>query len=99
MFRYHPGMTRTSGFQSWPPLWTTTRRERNDNAVGEIGILKQVLMNDLFHTMLFLTIEYQSLRYMGAMQFDDTEFCDDIFNILKSHVGYSIKQIGDLVLV
>lgn len=99
MFRYHPGMTRTSGFQSWPPLWTTTRRERNDSAVGEIGILKQVLMNDLFHTMLFLTIEYQSLRYMGAMQFDDTEFCYEIFNILKSHVGYSIKQIGDLVLV
>jgi hypothetical protein len=44
--------------------------------------------------MLFLTIEYQSLRYMGAMQFDDTEFCYEIFNILKSHVGYSIKQIG-----
>jgi len=43
MFRYHPGMTRTSGFQSWPPLWTTTRRERNDNAGGEIGILKQVI--------------------------------------------------------
>ena len=39
MFRYHPGMTPTSGFQSWPPLWSTTRRERNDNAVGEIGIL------------------------------------------------------------
>ena len=59
----------------------------------------QVLMNDLFHTMLFLTIEYQSLRYMGAMQFDDTEFCYEIFNILKSHVSSSIKQIGDLVLV
>ena len=56
-------------------------------------------MNDLFHTMLFLTIEYQSLRYMGAMQFDDTEFCYEIFNILKSYVGYSIKQIADLVLV
>ena len=97
-FRYHPVMTRTSGFQSWPPIWTTTRRERNDRPVGEIGILKQVLMNDLFNSMLFLIIEYQSVRYMGAMQFDDSKFCYEISNILKSHVGYSIKEIGDLVL-
>jgi hypothetical protein len=35
---------------------------------------------------------------MGAMDFDDPKFCNEICRVLNSHVGYSLIQIGDLDL-
>ena len=35
---------------------------------------------------------------MGFMGFDDPSFCSDIYRLLKSNVGLSIKEIGDLDL-
>lgn len=89
-------MTRKSGYQIWPPRWTTTRRSGNDNPIGEIGILGQVLANDLFNNMIFLLVEYQGFRYMGALHFDERQFCDEIFTLLKLNLGRSIREIGDL---
>jgi hypothetical protein len=36
---------------------------------------------------------------MGFMSFDDEKFCAEIYNLLKSKVGVSIKEIGDIDLV
>jgi len=36
---------------------------------------------------------------MGAMDFDDPEFCNEIYSVLNSHIGYSLIQIGDLDLL
>ncbi len=35
---------------------------------------------------------------MGAMDFDDPKFCNEIYGVLNSHLGYSLTQIGDLDL-
>jgi len=97
--RDHPLMKRKSGYCSWPPVWTTTRLDPNDKPTGEIGILQQVLTNYLLTTRVFLFIDYQGHRYMGAMDFDDPEFCNEIYSVLNSHIGYSLIQIGDLDLL
>ena len=91
-------MTRQSGFKTWPPLWTTTRRDETDKPMGEIGTLEQVLVHELVDNKIFLFIQFQNLRYMGFLSFDDKRFCDQIYMLLKSQVGLSIKEIGDLDL-
>src|SRR5438309_10743218 len=63
-----------------------------------IGILRRVITNYLLTPRVCLFIDYQGHRYMGAMDFDDSEFCDEIFSVLHSHLGYSLTQIGDLDL-
>jgi hypothetical protein len=45
--RDHSLMIRKGGGSSWPPTWTTTRKDRNDKPTGEVGNLQQVLMSDL----------------------------------------------------
>src|SRR6266702_4793635 len=63
-----------------------------------IGILRHVITNYLLTTRVFLFIDYQGHRYMGAMDFDDPQFCNEIYSLLNSHIGYSLTQIGDLDL-
>ncbi len=96
--RDHPLMVRKSGFKTWPPLWTTTRHDRDDKPTGEIGTLQQVLTSEWLDNKIFLFIQFQSLRYMGFMVFDDRAFCSQICTLLKANVGLSIKEIGDLDL-
>ncbi len=91
-------MTRKSGVSSWPPFWTTTRLDRNDKPTGEIGFLERAVMHALLDNKIFLFIEHDGSRYMGSMHFDDTQFCCQIYAILQSNVGLSIKEIGDLDL-
>jgi hypothetical protein len=96
--RDHPLMIRKSGYPAWPPRWTTTRLSKNDKPLAEIGSLEQVLMTDWFNNKIFLFIRYRGNRYMGLMAFDDPAFCYQIFTLLKSKLGCSIKEIGDLDL-
>ena len=96
--RDHPIMTRKSGVRTWPPIWTTTRLNANDKPTGEIGTLQQVLINRLMDNKIFLFIDCHGSRYMGFIQFDDPQFCSQIYTILQANVGRSIKEIGDLDL-
>ncbi len=52
----------------------------------------------MFTNRLFLLIQHEGLRYMGGMAFDDPAFCYELYRLLKSHVGQSIKEIGDIDL-
>jgi hypothetical protein len=47
---------------------------------------------------VFLTIQYEGNRYVGSMAFDDERFCYEIYTLLKSKLGVSIKEIGDIDL-
>jgi hypothetical protein len=96
--RDHPLMKRKNGFQTWPPLWTTTHHDKDDKPIGEIGILEDVMMSTWINDKVFLSMKHQGLRYMGFMGFDDPKICSEIYLILKSKVGVSIKEIGDLDL-
>ena len=69
-----------------------------DKLRGEIGTLQHVLMNEDDDEVLFIVIEYQGRRYMGAMGFDSRAFCRQIYTLLQSHIGLSIKEIGDIDL-
>ena len=96
--RDHPLMTRKSGFPNWPPMWTTTRLDENNKPTGEIGILEKPLRPEMFTNRLFVVIRHEGFRYMGTMAFDDPAFCYELYRLLKSKAGLSIKEIGDLDL-
>jgi hypothetical protein len=87
-------MTRNSGLKTWPPLWMMTQ-DKDDKAIGEVGSLEDVMMSDLLDNKVFVVMQYQGLRYMGFMTFDDRPFCREIYTLLKSKIGVSIKEIGD----
>ena len=84
-------------FYNWPPIWTNTRQDPTDKPQGEIGNLQDVFMND-DGDILFIAIEYQGRRYMGAMGFDSPALCLRVSFLLQSHIGLSIKEIGDIDL-
>ena len=48
--------------------------------------------------ILFIAIDYQGRRYMGAMAVDSPALCRQIYLLLQSHVGLTIEEIGDLDL-
>ena len=52
----------------------------------------------MFTNRLFLLIQHEGLRYMGSMAFDDPAFCYELYRLLKSKAGLSIKEIGDIDL-
>ena len=84
-------------FYNWPPIWANTRQDPTDKPQGEIGNLQQVFMND-DGDILFIAIDYQGRRYMGAIGFDSPALCWQIYILLQSHIGLSIKEIGDIDL-
>ncbi len=96
--RDHPMMIRKNGDLIWPPVWTPTQINRDEKPVGEVGILEDVTMSDLNDNKIFMFMQSEGFRYMGFMIFDDVPFCDEIYRLLKSHVGRPIKEIGDLDL-
>ncbi len=96
--RHHPLMKRKNGFQSWPPTWTTTHHDKDDKPIGEVGILEDVMMSDLIDNKVFMFMKCEGLRYMGFIGFDDPKVCSEIYALLKSKLGLSLKDIGDLDL-
>jgi hypothetical protein len=95
--RDHPLMSRKSGSKTWPPFWTATPPDRDDKPIGEVGILEDVVMSNLIEK-LFIFMQHEGFRYMGFLTFDDPPFCHEIYSVLKSNVGRSIKEIGDIDL-
>src|SRR5690242_20853668 len=62
-FRDHPLMTRRSGMKSWPPIWSSTRKDKTDWPKGEVGTLREAWLHEGLDTCLFLFIEYHGHRY------------------------------------
>ena len=84
-------------FYNWPPIWTNPQ-DPTDKPQGEIGNLQDVFMSEDTDSILFIAIEYQGRRYMGAIGFDSPALCWQIYILLQSHIGLSIKEIGDIDL-
>ena len=84
-------------FYNWPPIWTN-RLDPTDKPQGEIGNLEDVFMSEDYYDVTFIVIGYQSRRYMGAMGFESPDLCLQISIVLQSHIGLSIKEIGDIEL-
>ena len=96
--RDHPLMS-YRGISNWPPVWTTTRVERQPRPTGEVGFLEEALMNDLFDNKIFLLmLTDDGNRYLGSLIFDDAAFGHQIFALLKLNRGKQMNEIGDLDL-
>jgi len=95
--REHPQM-QYRRVRNWPPVWTQQGTGRNKTLVGELGVLRQVNGDSRSATRCFLVIEHEGERYIGALLFDDHIFCWLVLQVLKSHIGWSIKALGDLDL-
>ena len=93
--RDHPQM-QYRGAVNWPPMWTQAGTGRDKSTSGEVGILRQVNGDSRASTQCYLVIEHEAERYVGAMVFDNPAFCRLVYRILKSHIGTSIKTLGDL---
>jgi hypothetical protein len=87
--------THKGTFYNWPPTWTNCQ-DPTDKPQGEIGNLQEVMMTEADDDILFIAIEYQGRRYISAMGFDSPDLCFQISILLQSHIGLSIKDIGDL---
>jgi hypothetical protein len=96
--RDHPLMSYRH-VNNWPPVWTQTTKDRNITLQGEIGILQSV-ENPPFgdRNRVYLFIEHEMEIYIGTLIFDNAPFSWLIAKMLKQHIGWSIKELGDLDL-
>jgi hypothetical protein len=95
--RDHPRM-QYRGLRNWPPRWTQAGTEGNKVLSGEVGTLKQVNRDSRSARRCFLVIESDGERYVGALLFDDEIVCWLVSHVLRSHIGWSIRDLGDLDL-
>jgi hypothetical protein len=93
--RDHPGMN-YRGVHNWPPVWTQARKETVKTLHGEVGVLRYLYANNGFSDKCYLVIDHEQERYVGCLIFSDRSFCTQLCAILRSHIGHSIQEIGDL---
>jgi hypothetical protein len=96
--RQHPLMMYRSS-RNWPPVWTRIRGGQDRRPKGEVGILREVQWAPIQLRPLdrfFVVMEFDRTFFMGALLFDDREFCREIERLVRLHCGCSIKSIGDL---
>ncbi len=87
------------GVRNWPPVWTYTANDHTIKTVrGEVGTLAYVHSNALASSRCFIVIDYEGEMYVGSLLFDSQTFCKQVGDILKIHLKWSIKDIGDLDL-
>jgi hypothetical protein len=96
--RSHPLMQHHRA-PNWPPTWFQLNSTWSKRLIGEVGVLKDVMIpNAPSGHRLFLVIEHESKQYMGSLIFDDPTFCWMLGKMLKRHLDWPIKTIGDLDL-
>ncbi len=93
------------GLRNWPPTWSCIGGENKSRPTGEVGVLKEVKTYyptgqtfGLPLNRIFLFIEYDNSRYVGGMSFEDAEVCKTVAELLKSHCGHDLAEIGELEL-
>jgi hypothetical protein len=92
--RDHP-LIRHSGGLNWPPVWTQRRINGFKAQTGEVGALIYVYAAR-GSNKCDLVIEYENENYTGTLLFDEAKFCHQVADLLRQHIGKSIKDIGDL---
>lgn len=95
--RTHPLM-RYGRFPNWSPVWVSLYAEGKGLPVGEVGVLTEVNKSQLHAARLVLVMEYEEDLYGAAITFWGVAFCNKIFEVLKSSVGLSIEEIGNIDL-
>ena len=91
----HPLMS-CRGRPTWPPEWTWVSGSYDKHPEGEAGVLENVRLSAVNDHFLFLTMSYGGDRYVAELSFDDSRFCQRVFDLLEQHYSSSIKAIGNL---
>jgi len=92
--RDHPILI-SRGVQNWPPFWVCSDRSQEDFQ-GEAGFLTAARHHDIGRKHFFLDMKQNDATFTSCLFFDDPAFCDQIFELLKSCVGRTIHEIGDM---
>jgi hypothetical protein len=96
--RDHPDIS-YKGFRSWPPMWVWRGGDRYTHAVGEVGVLKQVLpLTTDPCDRCFLIIEHDGQEYRGVLLVEDSRLCREVYRVLVEHCGEPIHQIAEIDL-
>jgi hypothetical protein len=81
---------------NWPPVWTNATRKGADKAYGETGVLRYVHFSNSTSYKCFLVIEHESEHFVGTLLFHDPALHRQITEVLRQHIGCSIRDIGNL---
>jgi hypothetical protein len=63
---------------------------------AEAGTLKEIRTAEVLLDKFFLVIEYDGIRYIGCLAFDNRAFCWLMHKLLQDYVGYTVESIGNL---
>lgn len=66
----------------WPPSWTPFYGSRTP-ARDEIGILDDIRLSHVNDMCCFLLIVHEGTNYIGAITFDDDEFCHRFVDVVQ----------------
>jgi len=75
-----------------------TRTKPYKRLTGEVGTFTGSVCYEHAPTRLFVKMEFAHEPYMGCLVLQDNIFCYQLHELLKKHVGSTIKEIGDLDL-
>jgi hypothetical protein len=91
--RNHPLM-RHRGYPNWPPVWVEMGSMNSFRA--EAGTLQEIRKAEVLLDKFFLVIEYDGIKYIGCLAFDNRDFCWSMHKLLQGYVGYTVESIGNL---
>jgi|ERR671922_2139085 hypothetical protein len=94
--RDHPLLKHIDG-PNWPPVWLQRRIDGFKAQTGEIGVLIYVYAAS-GSNKCDLVIEDENENYTGTLLFDDAKSSQQVADLLRQHIGKSIREISDLDL-
>jgi hypothetical protein len=96
--RDHPLLS-YKGVTSWPPTWLWGGGGRYVHALGEVGVLKDVMLSSVEpYEKYFLIMEHEGRKYIGTLLVGDSSFRQQIYTVLIEHRGKPIQEIGEIDL-
>ena len=86
--------------RSWPPVWTNVSEGKHQKKQihGELGTLSTAYITRGNQKTCFVTMEYQSETFVGAIMLEDDLFCKQICLFLNKNIGRPIATIGSLAI-
>lgn len=83
------------GHPIWPPTWNKTK-DSIPTVVGEVGVLKFVHSHRGGSLRCYIVMEHENEKYVGDLLFDDPALARQITVLLRTNVGRTLKEIGDI---
>jgi hypothetical protein len=96
--RHHSQLWQDGGYL-WPPTFNKIAGPGLDSLEDESATLTSITLSRVDPpTACHLTVELNGTSYIGMIKVGDPAFCHRICSFLRSHIGKTLKAIGDLEL-